>query len=154
MLVNIQHCAKEGPLEVNDTAILGSFKTVFNSCQRAWNIIPNFIESRRKCRMTYRNCAMITQCIKKNNRLLIKIEGKTFTERQCEFGQRTGSISLTPVIVPIYLSSNICQYHTKKNENSIIAGWIMPSSFLHVHNKHFSTFCWNTKLARWGARER
>lgn len=27
----------------------------------------------------------------------------TFTERQCEFGQRTGSRSLIPVIVPMYL---------------------------------------------------
>lgn len=27
----------------------------------------------------------------------------TFTERQCEFGHRTGSKSLTPVIVPMYL---------------------------------------------------
>jgi hypothetical protein len=27
----------------------------------------------------------------------------TFTERQCEFGQRTASRSLIPVIVPMYL---------------------------------------------------
>ena len=32
---------------------------------------------------------------------------QTLTERQCEFGQRTGSKSLIPVIVPMYLESNI-----------------------------------------------
>jgi hypothetical protein len=34
---------------------------------------------------------------------------RTLTERQCEFGQRTGSKSLIPVIVPMYLESNIME---------------------------------------------
>lgn len=44
----------------------------------------------------------------------------TFTERQYEFGQRTGSKSLMPVIVPIYLRSRMnknyisTQYRTTK----------------------------------------
>ena len=34
---------------------------------------------------------------------------QTLTERQCEFGHRAGSKSLIPVIVPMYLESNIME---------------------------------------------
>lgn len=46
-----------------------------------------------------------------NNKIGILIinyifDALTLTDRQCEFGQRTGSKSLIPVIVPIYLNPN------------------------------------------------
>lgn len=39
--------------------------------------------------------------------IITKCSEQTFTERQCEFGQRTGSKSLMPVIVPMYLKSTM-----------------------------------------------